>query len=357
MLREAVPQKTSRSTAADYAPRGTVLFIGRFHRRRWIKGGILESCHRLADELENLGMTVNRLDVDSPLVDLRVAMLRAKETVLIYAGSWNSQDALSLRMCLSVARHVEAFVYFNAVWENSKLSRERLISVHANAPENVGFFVFSDSAKRTVQELTGRAVLALPKPMRRVRRGSSWVINAGSKIFLGDVSKFLNPEITPHAREYFEALTSLVAKEKLVFVQQYMGPAVPEWLDGSEFRPFNPDLKQLFQGIRFYVHLNKHATFEMLPFEAFGLGFPLISVPMPQSLDEVLPNDLRLTVNSAEELREIASELLLRNTTRERVMTQFRTYEKSRKNFACAVASNLVGQIKRHPRAVRENET
>ena len=330
-----------------------LVLIGRFDRARWVKGGILASCNQLADGLERLGAQVSRIDIDSPLISIKDAFLSKPDAVVIYAGAWDSQDALSLRFCLNVASEVKCPVYFNAVWDNSESSRTQLLALHSSASGNVGFFIFSQAAKTSLEDLTGRPVLVLPKPLRAVRTKSARSVNQANNLFLGDISKFLRPEIAPKAREYWEALIELIPPKRLIFVRQYMPASVPNWLRGAEIRPFTPGLGDLFLGVRAYIHVNEYATFEMLPLEAFGMGIPLVSAPMPHSLDEIIPSELRHTVLSPEQMRFEVEKLIENRVSDQRISQQVRTYEDFRRSWLTSLNQSFLLALIEHSESGR----
>lgn len=287
--------------------RRRILLIGRIDKIRWRKGGIHGSCLLLEKNLRKLNFEVEALDLDAPPNWFRAKFAEQWDLVLVYGGDLYSQDRFSLRLCMDLSREVNSPVYFGASWDMSAKS-EDAIRYHCEfTNSNVCFFIFSSAGQEAVASVSSRTARVLPKPLRElgVRRRQAWRKNR--KVFLGDLSKFLNPHITPDARDCFDAIGSYYKPDQIVFVQQYgLGSSIiPDWLGGVSVRSYTPNLSHIFRDISLYVHTPKHVTYEMLPLEAFGMGIPLMRRDLPQSLNEAIPLNLSPVFKTPSQLEEL----------------------------------------------------
>jgi len=291
----------------DIFRRRRILIVGRIDQVRWSKGGIHSSCLLLQQNLGRLNFEVEVLDLDAPLHWFRARFAEAWDLIIVYGGSLYSQDRFSLRLCMELSREVSCPVYFGASWDMSPKS-ENAIRYHTEfTNSNACFFTFSSAGREAVTSVSGRMTNILPKPLRALgfKKRRSW--RGGKKVFLGDLAKFVDPHITPDARDFFDAITGYYMPEQIVFVRQYgLGLSkIPDWLSGVAVREYTPNLSQLFRGINLYVHTPKHVRFEMLPLEAWGMGIPLIRRSLPQSLNEAIPLNLSSIFTSPSQLQEL----------------------------------------------------
>ena len=108
-------------------------------------------------------------------------------------------------------------------------------------------------------------------------------------VFLGDIAKFVNPDLTPYAEEIIQLIKSELGCS-INFVSQYSVDKIPEYLKGCNIIPHSRDISRKISEFRVYIHPNRFCTFEMLPAEAMSSGIPVCYVDMPQSLNQYIGN-------------------------------------------------------------------
>lgn len=288
-----------------------ILLIGRFDTDRWKKGGILKSCHIMARMLEEIGHEVICAEIDDDYKVIDEVVRHTYDVGFVYTGDQRAQDFFNVERLLDETSDRTFPLFFNLSYD-LRVEQNRVIEEQAaRMDRRDGIFVFTDDAKRDVERLAENQVLVIPKTITvpNNRQRDAVIYEQTSGVFCGDLSKFLNPEATPHAEELFTALRAVVPINELNFVTQYQVDELPGYMDGVKVHSYSEDIHQVIRQCCVYVHLNQWRTFEMLPVESMLAGVPVMYIRMPQSLDTYI-GDAGVRFEDADELESRLPALL-----------------------------------------------
>ncbi|MBE9937861.1 MULTISPECIES: FkbM family methyltransferase [Cellulosimicrobium] len=299
-----------RPKAAVGAP-VRLAIVGRTDRERWKKGGILKSCHLMAE-------TLRRFDAETALVDVEtgdpigLAGFDAN-IVMIYVGDPNRPDYDRVDDIIShhaqLGRKLVVNMSLEGHEERTSWIRDQLLKWRARFPGSVYAMVFTNAARSLPEFAPVRdQVIVIPKTIEELAPRAV-TFDSTEGIFLGDIAKLVNPAIVEgDAREWIAAIRSAVPEAPLYAVQQYK-PNFSVDLDVDVVWPFmRSDMSEKMSSIRMMVSLAKNLTFEMVPLEVASLGIPIMHRHMPYSLSEYFGVNA-IEVSTPDELGAVVGEV------------------------------------------------
>lgn len=270
----------------------TIAYVGRIEKERWKKGGILKSGHLILESLRALGHRVVPVEISQSLEQLMTSVKDAK-IVWIYPGDPERPDFKPVEELIEFAAKAGKQVYVNLSY-NLKPSRDDWISSRLDTwAKKYGtkvkacVFTYAGTQAPALTAVQSN-LLCIPKTIdfdRSIRAQFSQT----DGIFLGDLQKLLNRQLVGgQIEDWIDALREALPEAKLYAVRQYGGKIDREL--GLTVLPYTTGLEweQWLAMRRLACCLTPHATFEMIPVEAAGLGVPVIYKPMPQSHSETL---------------------------------------------------------------------
>lgn len=294
LIKDEEPWQTFPAEPAFVRPRVEAAIVGRVDRDRWMKGGILKSCHLTREMLVSYGWDVHMADIETG--DPIGLGGRKPDIVIVYVGDPERPDFAQVveivehharrGSCVLVnlsdngrsSRH-EAILDRIQLWGREFGGRVRLMAFAAEAGRRPGI------------EQLSRAGLVVPIPKTLVYEDTGTAnFHRSSSIFVGDIAKLSDESlIGGDGREWVAAIRRAVPEAKIVGVRQYR-PRYDVDLGLDEVWPFlkGSDLAEKLRDVRVAVSAVKFATFEMVPVEVAALGIPTFYRAMPHSLSAYL---------------------------------------------------------------------
>jgi|GEM_PF-2979286 len=285
--------------------------IGRTDRALRKKGGILKSCHLMAETLRRFGAQTAMADIDTG--DPIGFDGFSPNVVLIYVGDPNRPDYAKVDDCISYhagqGRPVVVNMSLEGHAERSRWIRDRLALWRSRFPGMVYGMVFTNAARQLEEFRDVRdQVLVIPKTLEELAPVAA-TFGTTRGVFVGDIAKLSEPEIIDgDVHEWLSAIRRAVPGEPIFGVKQY-APRQKVDLDIDEIWPFmRVEMSAKLASVRTMVSLAANATFEMVPVEVASLGVPVVHRVMPQSLSEYFGVSA-LEVQTPEELTAVLPEL------------------------------------------------
>lgn len=254
------------------------------------KGGVLASGVQVEKTLQQMGCKVDT--IDPQIVRQKAAKVGKNiyDIGLVYTGDRNSRDRVAYDFV--VRQNYDFPMFVNPSFDGSEQRTEEIVENNLDCKGDLTYFVFSEQAKKEMERVGLKARMLLKPGLGyssiSVGRGRPHPMTR--PMLLGDLGKFLNKRITPRNKEIFELLSSRFGDRRLAFLNQYEPDEIPDWfnLDAVTVYSFQKNFSKLRREVLMYVHLNSHATFEMLPYELANLGLPIAGRGMDQSLNYYL---------------------------------------------------------------------
>lgn len=279
------------------------------HDSSLLAGGILKSCHGIADALRRYGAEVRLFDIETgDPVGLGGSR---PDIVLVYVGDPERPDFASVEQVVShhagVGRPVLVNLSMQGMDGRSGFIVERMRRWEVEFPGLVHLMVFTAAAGSMPGLHAIRdQVVPVGKTLDLGTDRAEFHSTCG--VFLGDAAKLANPALVGgDVREWIEVIRAALPGVPLYAVQQYKSRFDVD-LGLDEIWPFmREDFSARLSRVRLMVAPVKFATFEMVPMEVAGLGVPVVYRSMPQSLSETLglagvqvdePEDLRFVLPS-----------------------------------------------------------
>lgn len=270
----------------------TIAYVGRVDADRWKKGGILKSGGLITQALRALGHRVIDVEISQPFKTIS-DQAKPADIVWIYPGDPERPDFEPVEALIEQSAKAGKQVYVNLSY-NLMESRTHWIRMKLKAwaksyGNRVKACLFTYAALNEAAFADVRSnLICIPKsidfsPDIRARFRST------EGIFLGDLQKLLNHKLVNGAIEdWISALRHALPGVKLYAVRQYGGKIDREL--GLTVLPYTHgrSWEEWLAAKRIVCCLTPHATYEMIPVEAGGLGVPSVYRPMPQSHSESL---------------------------------------------------------------------
>lgn len=270
----------------------TIAYVGRVDVARWKKGGILKSGGLITQALRALGHRVIDVEI-SQSFDAIAEQVKPADIVWIYPGDPERPDFAPVEALIDKVAKAGKQVYVNLSynliesrtqwmqaklkgWSNAYGKRVKACLFTYAAMNEPGF----DSIRNNL--------ICIPKSIDFSSDiQASFMQTEG--IFLGDLQKLLNRGlVNGEIEEWIAALRKALPSVTLYAVRQYGGRIDREL--GLTVLPYTHGRawEEWLAAKRIVCCLTPHATYEMIPVEAGGLGVPTIYRPMPQSHSENL---------------------------------------------------------------------
>lgn len=270
----------------------TIAYVGRVDAARWKKGGILKSGGLITEALRALGHRVIDVEISQEFQSI-TEQIRPAEIVWIYPGDPERPDFAPVEELINLAATEGKQVYVNLSY-NLIPSRTRWISEKLKAWKRLYgsrvkacLFTYAALNEPLFDDLQGN-LICIPKSIdfsEDIRAN----FEASEGIFLGDLQKLLNRGLVGgDIEDWINALRQALPGIPLYAVRQYGGKIDREL--GLTVLPYTQGeaWEEWLAAKRIVCCLTPHATYEMIPVEAGGLGVPTVYRPMPQSHSEDL---------------------------------------------------------------------
>ncbi|WP_036970186.1 FkbM family methyltransferase [Promicromonospora kroppenstedtii] len=263
--------------------------IGRTDRARWKKGGILKSCHLMAETLRRFGAETELADIETG--DPTGFGGFEPNVVMIYVGDPNRPDYAKVDEYIAhhaaLGRALIVNMSLEGHQERTEWIRDRLLYWRGVYPGQVYAMVFTNAAKHLPEFAAVQdQIVVIPKTIETL--APEPVTFEGTEgVFVGDVAKLVDPRIIEgDIHEWLGALRKALPGVPLYAVQQYK-PKYDVDLGIDHVWPFmKDDMSQKMSSMRMMVSFAANLTFEMVPLEVASLGVPVVHRVMPHSLSE-----------------------------------------------------------------------
>jgi FkbM family methyltransferase len=285
--------------------------IGRTDRVRWKKGGILKSCHLMAETLRRFGAETALADIETG--DPTGFGGFEPNVVMIYVGDPNRPDYAKVDEYIAhhaaLGRALIVNMSLEGHQERTEWIRERLVYWRGVYPGQVYAMVFTNAAKHLPEFATVRdQIVVIPKTIEALAP-EPVTFEGTSGVFVGDIAKLVDPRIIDgDIHEWLGALRKALPGVPLYGVQQYK-PKYEVDLGIDHVWPFmKNDMSQRMSSMRMMVSFAANLTFEMVPLEVASLGVPVVHRVMPHSLSEYFGVSA-LEVGTPEDLAALVGEV------------------------------------------------
>ncbi|SEJ48968.1 FkbM family methyltransferase [Demequina mangrovi] len=268
-----------------------VAIVGRTDRKRWKKGGILKSCHLMADVLRKFGAEVTLADIETG-DPIGLGGVDA-DAVIVYVGDPQRPDFArvieTVRTHAARGRVVLVNLSLLASDHRANFIVEQMQEWIAEYGDLVQVLVFANSARDTPELAPIRDnIVTLPKTIQPLE-GATATFAGTRGVFVGDIAKLSDERIIEgDAREWIGAIREALPGVPLIGLRQY-NPRFDHDFGLDEIWPYSHHgLADRLVKMRAMVSLARQLTFEMVPVEAASLGVPVFYRHMPHSLSETL---------------------------------------------------------------------
>lgn len=268
----------------------TIAYVGRVDAERWKKGGILKSSGLIIQALRGLGHRIIDIEISAGL-DSILEQAKSAEIIWIYPGDPERPDFAAVEGLIekSAASGKQIYVNlsYNLLKSRNTWIRNRIKAWAKLYQRRVKACVFTYAALND-PELSDikENIICIPKSIDFSSDiKGDYPLTEG--IFLGDLQKLLNHGLVDGPIEdWISALRKALPDVTLYGVRQYGGKVDRDL--GLTVVPFVPGRawEAWLASRRIVCCLTPHATYEMIPIEAGGLGIPAVYRPMPQSHSE-----------------------------------------------------------------------
>ncbi|MEX4010440.1 FkbM family methyltransferase [Neoaquamicrobium sediminum] len=280
-----------------------VALVGRTSPQRWRQGGIHKSCGLMAKQIERFGGHVTQIEIEDSLEETKTILKAPYDVAIFYTGDQIAQDYFPVEELIASAVESGKMVLANLSYNLRPDRTKQIVEfMERVSSERLHLMAFSPEVRndRGLGKFAEQVVV-VPKTIEPARVSEATFADR-SGVFIGDVAKLANPDLTPDASQWLDTVRQTLPGERIVAINQYHGSRpLPDFLEGVEIVPAG-DVYAVFEKMRLYVHLPRFCTFEMMPVEAMASGLPVAHIDMPQSLNHYIgPYGLRFS--SASELQ------------------------------------------------------
>lgn len=290
----------------------TIAYVGRVDADRWKKGGILKSGGLITQALRALGHRVVDVEI-SQAFDAIAEQAKPADIVWIYPGDPERPDFAPVEALIDKVAKAGKQVYvnlsYNLIESRTQWIQAKLKTWNSSYGNRVKACLFTYAAMSDPGfEAIRSNLICIPKSIdfsSDIR--ASFEQTEG--IFLGDLQKLLNRNlVNGDIEDWIAALRKALPGVTLYAVRQYGGKIDREL--GLTVLPYTHGRawEEWLAAKRIVCCLTPHATYEMIPVEAGGLGVPTIYRPMPQSHSENL-STAGIQVHTPEEFAAACSAL------------------------------------------------
>lgn len=291
----------------------TVAYVGRIDHARWKKGGILKSAAMIVTALRRYGHRVITVDLETSFEE-QCIQTKDADVIWIYPGDPQRPDFATVEQliahCAGLGKQVLVNLSFNLVDERSTWIAERVAAWKEIYSHKVKACLFTNSAKthpafRNVLE----NVVCIPKTIDFVKNISLPIFHETNGIFVGDLQKLLNRNLVGgDVEQWLDELRKALPEVPIYAVRQYGGKVDRDL--GVEVIPYTTgdQWDRFLMSCRIVACITPHATFEMIPVEAAGLGIPCVYRPMVQSHSETISSS-GIEVSSPKEFAQACAAL------------------------------------------------
>lgn len=266
-----------------------VAIIGRVDRKRWKKGGIVDSCNRIHEALLGFGVDSRMFDIETGDPEFLGGF--KPDVAMIYVGDPERPDYKKVEEIAE--KHAAAGTAMimnlsvNGRQERSVFVRDKMLDWDRRFPGAFSLMTFTGAA-RSFPEFAAiqHMILEMPKTIR-VPNPPFARFHETSGVFLGDVAKLSDSDLTGgNPLSWVTSIREALPGVKLYGVKQYI-PRFEVDLGLDEVWEFmRGNFSEKLSSMRLMVAPTKYATYEMVPMEIMGLGVPVVYRDMPQSLSE-----------------------------------------------------------------------
>lgn len=266
-----------------------VAIIGRVDRKRWKKGGIVDSCNRIHEALLGYGVDSRMFDIETG--DPESLGGFKPDVAMVYVGDPERPDYKRVEEIAE--KHAAAGVAMimnlsvNGRQERSVFVRDKMLDWERRFPGAFSLMTFTVAA-RSFPEFAAiqHMILEMPKTIR-VPNPPFAQFHETSGVFLGDIAKLSDSDLTGgDPLSWITSIREALPGVKLYGVRQYI-PRFEVDLRLDEVWDFmRGNFSEKLSRMRLMVAPTKYATYEMVPMEIMGLGVPVVYRDMPQSLSE-----------------------------------------------------------------------
>ncbi|SIT31364.1 FkbM family methyltransferase [Achromobacter sp. MFA1 R4] len=270
----------------------TIAYVGRVDAVRWKKGGILKSGGLITQALRALGHRVIDVEISQEFGAIS-EQIKPADIVWIYPGDPERPDFAPVEKLINLAAKADKQVYvnlsYNRVASRTRWIREKLKGWNSAYGSRVKACLFTYAALNEPDFHDVRTnLICIPKSID-FSEGVQANFASTEGIFLGDLQKLLNRSLVDgEIEDWILALRKALPGVPLYAVRQYGGKIDRDLgltvLPYTHGRPW----EEWLAARRIVCCLTPHATYEMIPVEAGGLGVPTVYRPMPQSHSEDL---------------------------------------------------------------------
>lgn len=270
----------------------TIAYVGRVDAERWKKGGILKSGGLITQALRALGHRVIDVEI-SQSFDTIAEQVKPADIVWIYPGDPERPDFAPVEALIDRVAKAGKQVYvnlsYNLIESRTQWIKTKLKAWKSSYGDRVKACLFTYAAMSEPGfEAIRSNLICIPKS---IDFSSDIQANFDQTegIFLGDLQKLLNRNlVNGEIEDWIAALRKALPGVTLYAVRQYGGKIDREL--GLTVLPYTHGRawEEWLGAKRIVCCLTPHATYEMIPVEAGGLGVPTIYRPMPQSHSENL---------------------------------------------------------------------
>lgn len=266
-----------------------IAYVGRLDHERWRKGGILKSGHLIVNAMKALGHYVRAIEIEQSTESM-LSAIEGAEIVWIYPGDPERPDFQPVITLIEHARakgqKVIINLSFNRIPDRTRWIIDHIKAWNAERPGSVYLSLFTNTGRDLEEFETIKShLICTPKTIEFPDRPIA-PFEETEGIFLGDLQKLLDTKLVEGQIEpWLEAARSALPGVKFYAVRQYGGKVSRDL--GLHVVPYmTQGWSDWLAQRRIACCLITHATFEMIPLEAGGLGIPCIYRPMVQSLSE-----------------------------------------------------------------------